>query len=189
MPKIILKSGNSNFELEIGTEKMEPGAHFSFHAGKNDYKEVKASFEGNPGWQIVSATPMQESQWGSTGYSTQLSGVNAHVEEIEKITKELSSSAENVDKNKSEKINFLIKQVLDYYMKYQSANSRFEVKAWGQSHEIKVLGVVVDTKTASLRMHFNFKLVKLIAPHEFSAMKTFIENAANSQEPLDLQFA
>jgi hypothetical protein len=179
-----LKAGASTFNLEIGTERHVSGADISVSAGGSDFRDGRSVFEADKGHVILEAMPMIRTQWGESSYSTSLTGRDASIEKIEKITKDfqeiLDKSQQRGGEKTAEFISWVRKQVLDYYFKFTSTNAHFEAYVQCQSREIRVLGVVVDTKTATLGMGFSFRVLKLITPEEMALLKSFLDRAVSS---------
>ncbi|WP_394678482.1 hypothetical protein [uncultured Sphingobacterium sp.] len=179
-------SGESEFVLEINTETSREGAHFNCYAGGNDYRTAQGIYEADKGYVIVEYMPVMTSQWGESGYSTMLMARDGNIEKMEKITENIDEllkydSEQNNEKTKDE-LNWVRKYFFDYYSKITTTNSHFEINAYGKSREIKVLGVVVDTKTANIEGHFIFKVMKLISPEELTLLTTFFGDCIRKKE-------
>lgn len=185
-------SGGSEFILEINTETSREAAHFNCYAGGSDYRTAQGLYEADKGYVIVEYMPIIKSQWGESGYSTMLMARDGNIEKFEKITENIEEllkyDSENNDEKTKEELNWVRKYFFDYYSKITTTNSHFEINAWGKSREIKVLGVVVDTKTANVEGHFSIKVMKLIAPEEMTLLTTFFKSSIDNKETVTHSF-
>ncbi|MEJ5092617.1 hypothetical protein GEO21_21490 [Sphingobacterium faecium] len=133
--------------------------------------------------------PIITSQWGESGYSTMLMARDGNIEKItENIDELLKYDAESNDEKTNDELNWVRKYFFDYYSKITTTNSHFEINAWGKSREIKVLGIVVDTKTANLEAHFIFKSMKLVSPEELTLLTTFFGECILNKETIKHSF-
>lgn len=192
MAKLVLKTATSRLEVEIGTELHTQGAYINCYAGGSDTTQLTSVYEADKGFIILEALPRVVSQWGNNSYSTSLTARDSSVEKQEKIFQQfdelINKSSEKGDDKNALFVNWVRKQILDYYFKYSSKNARFEVSAYAHSEKIKVLGVVVDTKTGNIEMDFTFRLLKLIAPEENTLITTFLETAVVNNEQLSYEY-
>lgn len=192
MAKLILKTPTSQMEIEIGTELHTQGAHINCYAGGSDTKSLTSAYEADKGFIILEALPRIISAWGNNSWSTSLTARDSSVEKQEDIFQEFDELIDKSSKNGDDKnalfINWARKQILDYYFKYNSKNSRFEVSAYAHSEQKKVLGVVVDTKTGNIEMDFTFRILKLISPEESTLITTFLEAAVTNKEQLSYEY-
>ena len=194
MATLILTSGESSINLEIGVERINEGAHLNLHVGGDNYIELSSVYEADKGFIILEAIPVIISQWGDSAYSTSLTGRDSNFEKTEKIFsvfEDLFSKAVDDGQEKNAlMVNWVRKQILDYYFKQTSTNARFEVIGRGRSSVIRTPsvwpfgpGAVIDTKTANIEMKWNFRVHKLITPEELSLVQQFLEAAiANKQQ-------
>lgn len=189
-----LTAGSSSCTLEIGTELVTTGANVTVYAGGDDFVSKTAIYEADKGFIILQALPQVISQWGDSSYTTSLTARDSNFEKTEKIFmafEELfNKAAEDSQSKNSLTVNWVRKQILDYYFKQTSTNARFEVHAQAKSRTIRGPevwpfgpGAVLDTKTANLDMAFSFRILKLITPEELSLVQQFLE-AAISQNAL-----
>lgn len=200
MATLKLSAGDSSLSLEIGTERITEGAHLNLYVGGDNSLTLSSVYEADKGYVILEAMPIIVSQWGDANYSTSLTGRDSNFEKTEKIFgvfEELFSKATNDDQEKNAlTINWVRKQILDYYFKQTSTNARFEVAGRGISHVIRGPeiwpfgpGAVIDTKTANLEMKWNFRVQKLITPEELSLVQQFIESAIAQKQLIAFQYA
>ncbi|HQC80533.1 MAG TPA: hypothetical protein PLS67_08450 [Accumulibacter sp.] len=194
-----LQAGDSSCTLEIGTEKIIQGAQVSLHAGVDDYLEASAIYEADKGFIILEAMPRVNSQWGDSGYTTSLTARESNFEKTEKIFQtfeQLFSKAAEDDQGKNAlAVNWVRKQILDYYFKQTSTNARFEVRVHCKSYTIRGPsvwpfgpGAVLDTKTANIDMDFTFRLLKLITPEELSLVQQFLEAAIAQKQQISFNY-
>lgn len=194
-----LQAGDSSCALEIGTEMITQGAHVTLHVGGDNYLEAGAVYEADKGFIILEAIPKIISQWGSSGYRTSLTARDSNFEKTEKIFQTLdtlfSKAAEDDQSKNALTINWVRKQILDYYFKQTSTNARFEVIVNGKSEVIRGPsvwpfgpGAVIDTKTANIEMEFTFRLLKLITPEELSLVQQFLEAAIAQKQQINFTY-
>jgi hypothetical protein len=194
-----LSTGTSNFEIEIGTEVITQGANINLHVGGDNYSEQKAIYEADKGFIILQAMPQVVSQWGDSNFTTALTARDSNFEKTEKIFSSLeelfSRAYEDGQEKNSLTINWVRKQILDYYFKQTSSNARFEVTAMGRSTVVRGpsvwpfgAGAVIDTKTANIEMSFTFRVQKLISPEEFNLLELFINAAIDQKELISFQY-
>jgi hypothetical protein len=197
MSKFQITAGNDTFTLEVGTPLTTQGANLSLYAGGDDYHEGTSVYEADKGFIILEAIPSIESAWGEQGYTTALTARDANVEKVEKITEQLeilSKQAHDDGENKnSDMVNFVAKQILDYYYKFTSTNAHFEVTGHVKSHVVRIplpwpANPGVDTKTANLVLHFNFHLIKLISPEEMALLQEFLEKTIKEKKTMTIKF-
>ena len=198
MSTMHLTAGSSEFTLEIGTERHLIGAHLFMHVGGDDYREDTSVYEADKGFIILEALPQINSQWGDCGYSTQLTGRDANIEKVEKITKifdeAMKQAQKNNDRSNESSFSWIQKQVLDYYFKFTSANAHFECHAHAKSHTVRIplpwpLDPTIDTKTAQIDIQFTFRVLKLIAPEEMSLLDRFLTDATNHRNKVVVKFS
>jgi hypothetical protein len=183
----------SNLDLETNVERHVTGAHIEVKAGGNDTNHATSVFEADKGWIILGFMPNEQSKRGETTYSTSMTARESHVERIEKITEALDlleerAKSKGQDSN-SKMIHWANKYVLDHYLRATSRNARFEVTAHARSREKKVAGIVVDTKTAGLKLSFTFHLMKLIAPEELELLERFFSDAIMTEANVTREFS
>lgn len=199
MATLTLKAGDSSAVIEIGTEIQTTGANLAVHAGGDEVITQAAQYEADKGFVIVQATPMIVSQWGNASYTTSLSARDSNFEKTEKIFTSLeellNTAAEKGQEKNALMINWVRKQVLDYYFKQTSTNARFEVSVTCQSYTIRTPavwpfgpGAIIDTKTANLELYFSFKLIKLITPEELSLVQEFFEKSIAANALVEFQY-
>lgn len=199
MATLLLKAGESSFKLEIGTEVFTTGARLALHAGGDDSLSDKAIYEADKGFVILEAIPRVISQWGDSGYTTSLTARDSNFEKTEKIFSvldELFSKAAEDDQGKSAlTVNWVRKQILDYYFKQTSTNARFEVIVRCHSRRIRGPevwpfgpGAVIDTKTANIEVEFTFRLLKLITPEELSSLQMFLDAAIAEKKEIQFNY-
>lgn len=199
MTMLKLTSGESVFEIEFGTEILTKGARVALHAGGDQYLTASAVYEADKGFIILDATPLVISSWGEQGYTTSLTARDSNFEKTEKIFSVFESLYEKAsnsgqDKN-SNMVNWIRKQILDYYFKQTSTNARFQVDVHCKSHTIRGPevwpfgpGAVIDTKTANLEIEFSFRLIKLVTPEEINLLEAFLSNAIDSGNLVNFNF-
>jgi len=196
MPDIKLSAGDLSFNLKIGEQEPNQGAHLSIYAGGDDHTHGNSTFEADPGFIILEATPAVESEWGEHGYEVHQTARDANFEKIEKLAesfeKLVASSQEkskNLEKDDvSKSLHEVRKYLFDYYYKFTSSNAHFEVNAFAKSHTIRgPFNVVLDTKTANLVMHFNFRTYKLITKEEFEPIRNLMEQAIIQNIPVKME--
>lgn len=200
MAVLNLVSGDSSLTLDIGTERVVEGAHLNLHVGGDNYAQLSSVFEADKGYVILEAMPHVISQWGEATYSTSLTGRDSNFEKTEKIFtvfEDLFSRAAEQDQAKNAlTINWIRKQILDYYFKQTSTNARFEVIGRGKSNVVRGPsvwpfgpGAVIDTKTANIEMKWVFRLQKLITPEELSLVQQFLEAAVGNKQAISFNYA
>ena len=185
-------ASGSEFRLEFNTEKHQRGGDLSISAGGSDSRRATSVYEADKGYIILEFIPSIQSQWGESGYTTSLTGRDSNVEKTEKINEVIeglvSMASEKKDEKTSEMLQWVRKYILDYYLKITSVNARFEASAYANSREIKVFGIVVDTKTAAINMFFTFRVMKLITPEEFELLTAFFRDAIVKGELIERKF-
>jgi hypothetical protein len=200
MAILLLSAGDSSLKVEIGTERITEGAHLSLHVGGDNYNELPSIYEADKGHVIIEAMPHIISQWGDATYSTSLTARDSNFEKTEKIFAVFegmfSRAAESGQEKNALSINWIRKQILDYYFKQTSTNARFEVIGRGRSHVIRAPsvwpfgpGAVINTKTANIEMKWNFRLQKLITPEELSLVQQFLEAALTSSQQIKFNYS
>jgi len=200
MAKLKLTAGASSCELEIGTEIITEGAFVNCYAGGDDFNQLSAIYEADKGFVILQAMPQVISQWGESGFTTSLTARDSNFEKIEKIFTSFenlfSKASDDGQEKNSLTVNWVRKQILDYYFKQSSTNARFEVITTAKSHTIRTPevwpfgpGAVIDTKTANLEIKFSFRILKLITPEELSLVELFLNTAIDSKEQVSFQYA
>jgi hypothetical protein len=199
MATLQLQAGGSSCALEIGSEKITQGAQVSLHAGGDDYHEAMAVYEADKGFIILEAMPRVNSQWGDSGYTTSLTARDSNFEKTEKIFQTFenlfSKAAEDEQGRNAMTVNWVRKQILDYYFKQTSTNARFEVRVHCKSNTIRGpsvwpfgAGAVIDTKTANIEMDFTFRVLKLITPEEMSLVQQFLETAIAEKQQISFKY-
>ena len=200
MATLELTAGESSLKIEIGVERITEGAHLNLHVGGDNYLELSSVYEADKGFIILEAMPVIISQWGDSNYSTSLTGRDSNFEKTEKIfsvfEELLSKAAENGQDKNALTVNWVRKQILDYYFKQTSTNARFEVIGRGRSHVIRGPsvwpfgpGAVIDTKTANIEMKWSFRVHKLITPEELSLIQQFLEAAIGSNHQIAFKYS
>lgn len=199
MATLKLEAGSSSFELEIGTEIITTGAHIVAYAGGDDHISKSAIYEADRGFVILQAMPQVISQWGESSYTTSLTARDSNFEKTEKIftvfDELFTRTAEDNQSKNSLTVNWVRKQILDYYFKQTSTNARFEVTAQAKSRTIRGPevwpfgpGAVIDTKTANIEIQFNFRILKLITPEELSLAQQFLESAISQNAQINFNY-
>lgn len=192
MSNLILQSeSGQSLKLPIGEERVISAGELHLKADNGQYREATMEWEADNAFVILDVYISEQSRYGSTGYSSQLNAKDAHVEEIQKITKilegHIKSASESRDEDRKRTIEWLLKQLSDSYYKYTSSNARLRVKGWGQARIVKIslpwpLNIKVDHKNASLNLKVSVKVVRLISPQEVTALDEFLKTAFDKKE-------
>lgn len=192
MGTLVISDGVGTFEFEVGGEEWRQAVTINQHAGRNDGRSGMAPFEPGSGFIIADFRSAVGTQWGDSGYTISQLADGSWVETIDKLTASVEGyiKASDTEDGKETKnsLEFLLKQFRDYYNKYSVANRQIQVHWRVQSHEIKFLGVVIDTKTANLDLKVDALVVKLVSPSDWGNAAIFIDNAIKSGRSLAINY-
>lgn len=193
MGTLVISDGHGEFRFDVGGEAWRTAIIIDQHVGGSDGRGDTAAFEPGPGYVIADFRVARGPVWGDASYTISQLADDSMVERIEKLTSNIEGHLNSADENRDEKtkssLEFMLKQFRDYYSRYSVKNRRIEVSWHVQSREIKVLGVVVDTKTANLSVSVDALVVRLINPSDWANADVFINNALSQGRSLTINYA
>lgn len=199
MSMLVIDDGIGQFKMNIGGEEWVAAVTIDEYRGGESSVQAMRPYEPGDGAIIVDHRVAELSRWGDASFTISQLADDSKVETIEKLTEEISGYIKNSDSSGDEQtkksLEFLLKQLRDYYFMYSTKNKRIEVHYRLQSHVKRGPGVpgfgpgpVLDTKTANLKIQVDAKIARLISPLDWAQASPFIDNALRSGRLLKISY-
>jgi hypothetical protein len=150
-------------------------------------------YEAPDGWVIVESKIHQTSKHGDCGYDVRITQKDSDYVSEEKFKSLVKELGDYAGEKGQDKARASLKEVqensTEWFSRFKSKNAMIRIPYHGRSKRIKVVGLPVDEKTASLAFDVKITLARAVSTAEAELLKEYMKKKIDEGADISTLFA